>query len=111
MAGTQHTQTYPKFIYTFLAVHRDCIADGKNTVHVAADTLVDACEMLNDMGYISATWKGREENTLFIQKCENNFTSGYKSEGEMILSIASDYAEYVAETRYRRKFTEDVSHA
>ncbi|EMK4902344.1 hypothetical protein V8639_005325, partial [Escherichia coli] len=27
-------------------------------------------------------------------------TSGYKSEGEMILSIASDYAEYVAETRY-----------
>ncbi len=68
MAGTQHTQTHPKFIYTFLAVHRDCIADGKNTVHVAADTLVDACEMLNDMGYISATWKGREENTLFIQK-------------------------------------------
>ena len=73
MAGTQHTQTHPKFIYTFLAVHRDCIADGKNTVHIAADTLVDACEMLNDMGYISATWKGREENTLFIQKCENNF--------------------------------------
>lgn len=34
MAGTQHTQTHPKFIYTFLAVHRDCIADGKNTVHV-----------------------------------------------------------------------------
>nr|WP_232019552.1 host cell division inhibitor Icd-like protein [Escherichia marmotae] len=73
MAGAQHTQTHPKFIYTFLAVHRNCIADGKNTVHVAADTLVDACEMLNDMGYISATWKGREENTLFIQKCENNF--------------------------------------
>lgn len=73
MAGTQHTQTHPKFIYTFLAVHRDCMADGKNTVHVAADTLVDACEMLNGMGYISATWKGREENTLFIQKCENNF--------------------------------------
>ncbi|EEW6236246.1 hypothetical protein C4H27_003993 [Escherichia coli] len=37
-------------------------------------------------------------------------TSGYKSEGEMILSIASDYAEYVAEARYRRKFPEDVSH-
>lgn len=73
MAGAQHTQTHPKFIYTFLAVHRDCMADGKNTVHVAADTLVDACEMFNDMGYISATWKGREENTLFIQKCENNF--------------------------------------
>ncbi|HCW2886907.1 TPA: hypothetical protein OXB58_005698 [Escherichia coli] len=38
-------------------------------------------------------------------------TSVYKSEGEMILSIASDYAEYVAETRYRRKSPEDVSHA
>lgn len=37
-------------------------------------------------------------------------TSGYRSEGEMILSIASDYAEYVAEARYRRKFQEDVSH-
>ncbi|EAY6134781.1 host cell division inhibitor Icd-like protein [Salmonella enterica] len=73
MAGTQHTQTHPKFIYTFLAVHRDRMVDGKTAVHVAADTLVDACEMLNDMGYISATWKGREENTLFTQKCENNF--------------------------------------
>ncbi|MED9759819.1 hypothetical protein RCO04_16020 [Escherichia coli] len=38
-------------------------------------------------------------------------TSGYRSEGAEILNIASDYAEYVAETRYRRKFTEDVSHA
>ncbi len=37
-------------------------------------------------------------------------TNGYKSEGEMILSIASDYAEYVAEARYRRKFPEVVSH-
>ncbi|EMK8760294.1 hypothetical protein V9S31_000213 [Escherichia coli] len=38
-------------------------------------------------------------------------TNGYKSEGEMIISIASDYAEYVAEARYRRKLPEDVSHA
>ncbi|HGC3084638.1 TPA: host cell division inhibitor Icd-like protein [Escherichia coli] len=37
-------------------------------------------------------------------------TSGYRSEGAEILNIASDYAEYVAEARYRRKFTEDVSH-
>ena len=37
-------------------------------------------------------------------------TNGYKSEGEMIISIASDYAEYVAEARYRRKFPEGVSH-
>ncbi|ELS7773349.1 host cell division inhibitor Icd-like protein [Escherichia coli] len=25
------------------------------------------------MGYVAAFWKGRKENTLFIQKCENNF--------------------------------------
>ncbi|MWM94589.1 hypothetical protein GQM58_18875 [Escherichia coli] len=37
-------------------------------------------------------------------------TSGYRSEGAEILNIASDYAEYVAEARYRRKFPEDVSH-
>ena len=41
MAGTQHTQTHPKFIYTFLALHHDRMADGATTVHVAADTLVD----------------------------------------------------------------------
>ncbi|MBY3772271.1 hypothetical protein HO192_25810 [Escherichia coli] len=28
MAGTQHTQTHPKFIYTFLALHHDRMADG-----------------------------------------------------------------------------------
>ena len=38
-------------------------------------------------------------------------TSGYRSEGAEILNIASDYAEYVAEVCYRRKFPEDVSHA
>ncbi|HBD4941382.1 TPA: hypothetical protein KJZ23_002552 [Escherichia coli] len=37
-------------------------------------------------------------------------TSGYRSEGVEILNIASDYAEYVAEARYRRKFPEVVSH-
>ncbi|EFH8691280.1 TPA: hypothetical protein JLL04_001959 [Escherichia coli] len=37
-------------------------------------------------------------------------TSGYRSEGVEILNIASDYAEYVAEARYRRKFPEGVSH-
>ncbi|MBM2910506.1 hypothetical protein JRC21_01720 [Escherichia coli] len=37
-------------------------------------------------------------------------TSGYRSKGAEILNIASDYAEYVAEARYRRKFPEDVSH-
>lgn len=36
-------------------------------------------------------------------------TSGYRSEGAEILNIASDYAEYVAEARYRRKFPEDVA--
>ncbi|HAN4258912.1 TPA: host cell division inhibitor Icd-like protein [Escherichia coli] len=73
MAGTQHTQTHPKFIYTFTALHRDRMADGVTTVHVAADTLVDARRMVKEMGYVAAFWKGREENTLFIQKCENNF--------------------------------------
>ena len=37
-------------------------------------------------------------------------TSGYRSEGVETLNIASDYAEYVAEARYRRKFPEGVSH-
>lgn len=37
-------------------------------------------------------------------------TSGYRSEGAEILNIASDYAGYVAEARYRRKFPEGVSH-
>lgn len=37
-------------------------------------------------------------------------TSGHRSEGAEILNIASDYAEYVAEARYRRKFPEGVSH-
>ncbi|HFP4437024.1 TPA: host cell division inhibitor Icd-like protein [Escherichia coli] len=68
-----HTQTKPEFIYTFLALHRDRMADGVTTVHVAADTLVDARRMVKEMGYVAAFWKGREENTLFIQKCENNF--------------------------------------
>ncbi|EHH6472760.1 hypothetical protein R5E11_002735 [Escherichia coli] len=38
-------------------------------------------------------------------------TREYKSTGLDILNIAADYAEYVAEARYRRKFPEDVSHA
>lgn len=73
MAGTQHTQTHPEFIYTCTALHRDRMADGVTTVHVAADTLVDARRMVKDMGYVAAFWKGREENSQFIQKCENNF--------------------------------------
>lgn len=54
MAGTQHTQTHPKFIYTFLALHHDRMADGATTVHVAADTLVDARKMVKEMGYTAA---------------------------------------------------------
>ncbi|MEJ8869596.1 hypothetical protein WL886_11845 [Escherichia coli] len=37
-------------------------------------------------------------------------TAEYISTGTDVLNIASDYAEYVAEARYRRKFPEDVSH-
>ena len=73
VAMRNHTQTKPEFIYTFTALHRDRMADGVTTVHVAADTLVDAHRMVKEMGYVAAFWKGREENTLFIQKCENNF--------------------------------------
>ena len=38
-------------------------------------------------------------------------TREYKSTGLDVLNIAADYAEYVAEAHYRRKFPEDVSHA
>ncbi|EEX9466629.1 hypothetical protein BG990_003304 [Escherichia coli] len=38
-------------------------------------------------------------------------TREYKSTRLDVLNIAADYAEYVAEARYRRKFPEDVSHA
>ncbi|MCZ5152736.1 hypothetical protein O5852_17365 [Escherichia coli] len=37
-------------------------------------------------------------------------TAEHSGTGSDILNIASDYAEYVAEARYRRKFPEDVSH-
>ncbi|EFH4138379.1 hypothetical protein F9482_24430 [Escherichia coli] len=37
-------------------------------------------------------------------------TAEYISTGTDVLNIASDYAEYVAEARYRRKFPEGVSH-
>ncbi|GAB0793112.1 hypothetical protein LL13C17_28250 [Escherichia coli] len=38
-------------------------------------------------------------------------TAEHSGTGSDILNIASDYAEYVAEARYRRKLPEDVSHA
>ncbi len=37
-------------------------------------------------------------------------TAEHSGTGSDILNIASDYAEYVAEARYRRKFLEGVSH-
>ncbi|HIA3449920.1 TPA: hypothetical protein ACWP5I_000879 [Escherichia coli] len=37
-------------------------------------------------------------------------TAKHSGTGSDILNIASDYAEYVAEARYRRKFHEGVSH-
>ncbi|HFP4376636.1 TPA: hypothetical protein ACHGJP_004646 [Escherichia coli] len=37
-------------------------------------------------------------------------TAEHSGTGSDILNIASDYAEYVAEARYRRKFPENVSH-
>ena len=38
-------------------------------------------------------------------------TAEHSGTGSDILNIASDYAEYVAGTRYRSKFPEGVSHA
>ena len=37
-------------------------------------------------------------------------TAEHSGTGSDILNIAVDYAEYVAEARYRRKFTEGMSH-
>lgn len=59
-----HTQINPEFIYTFTALHRDRMADDVTTVHVAADTLVDARRMVKGMGYVAAFLKGRKENHL-----------------------------------------------
>ncbi|EFM8157100.1 ash family protein [Escherichia coli] len=69
-----HTQTRPEFIYTFTALHRDRMADGATTVHVAADTLVDARQMVKEMGYVAAFWKGRKENRL-IATGKNGYDS------------------------------------
>ncbi|EHO6954282.1 host cell division inhibitor Icd-like protein [Escherichia coli] len=73
-AMRNHTQTRPEFIYTFTALHRDRMADGATTVHVAADTLVDARQMVKEMGYVAAFWKGRKENRL-IATGKNGYDS------------------------------------
>ncbi|HFV1979284.1 TPA: hypothetical protein ACH73J_002002 [Escherichia coli] len=49
-------------------------------------------------------------NDLIKAACFLIGTAEHSGTGNDILIIASDYAEYVAEARYRRKFTEDVSH-
>ena len=49
-------------------------------------------------------------NDLIKAACFLIGTTEHSGTGSDILVIASDYAEYVAEARYRRKFTEDVSH-
>lgn len=72
-AMRNHTQTHPEFIYTFTALHRDCMADGATTVHAAADTLVDARRMVKEMGYVAAFWKGREENATVSRRGENKY--------------------------------------
>ncbi|HDC1326759.1 TPA: host cell division inhibitor Icd-like protein [Escherichia coli] len=74
VAMRNHTQTRPEFIYTFTALHRDRMADGATTVHVAADTLVDARQMVKEMGYVAAFWKGRKENRL-IATGKNGYDS------------------------------------
>ncbi|WHI42998.1 hypothetical protein [Escherichia coli] len=49
-------------------------------------------------------------NDLIKAACFLIGTTEHSETGSDILNIASDYAEYVAEARYRRKFPEDVSH-
>ena len=49
-------------------------------------------------------------NDLIKAACFLIGTAKHSGTGNDTLIIASDYAEYVAEARYRRKFTEDVSH-
>ncbi|EJN6634774.1 hypothetical protein NQM34_000452 [Escherichia coli] len=49
-------------------------------------------------------------NDLIKAACFLIGTTEHSGTGSDILVIASDYAEYVAEARYRRKFPEDVSH-
>ncbi|EKB4280817.1 hypothetical protein OOD56_002705 [Escherichia albertii] len=49
-------------------------------------------------------------NDLIKAACFLIGTTEHSGTGSDILVIASDYAEYVAEARHRRKFTEDVSH-
>ncbi|HDI5839843.1 hypothetical protein [Escherichia coli] len=49
-------------------------------------------------------------NDLIKAACFLIGTAEHSGTGNDILIIASNYAEYVAEARYRRKFTEDVSH-
>ncbi|EKK7325281.1 hypothetical protein PO689_003059 [Escherichia coli] len=50
-------------------------------------------------------------NDLIKAACFLIGTAEHSGTGKDILIIASDYAEYVAEARYRRKLPEDVSHA
>ncbi|EJW6751157.1 hypothetical protein OCP57_000087 [Escherichia coli] len=49
-------------------------------------------------------------NDLIKAACFLLETAEHSGTGSDILNIASDYAEYVTEARYRRKFPEDVSH-
>ncbi|WP_105468142.1 hypothetical protein [Escherichia coli] len=49
-------------------------------------------------------------NDLIKAACFLIGTAEYSETGNDILIIASDYAEYVTEASYRRKFPEDVSH-
>ncbi|EJW6751902.1 hypothetical protein OCP57_000858 [Escherichia coli] len=50
-------------------------------------------------------------NDLIKAACFLIGTTEHSGTGSDILVIASDYAEYVAEARYRRKFPEGVNHA
>ncbi len=87
------------------------IADCENRGGVMRDDRFDALKQEFD---------GAPEDTDIALLCVADMvkaacflleTAEHSGTGSDILNIASDYAEYVAEARYRRKLPEDVSHA
>ena len=59
MAGSQHTQTHPKFQYFFDALKRNDMAAGVARISVEADSLVEARQKIKK-DYVAAFTRGRK---------------------------------------------------
>ncbi|EPF6666625.1 TPA: host cell division inhibitor Icd-like protein [Klebsiella pneumoniae] len=59
MAGSQHTQTHPKFQYFFDALKRNDMAAGVARISVEADSLVEARQKIKK-NYVAAFTRGRK---------------------------------------------------